>query len=671
MKSITRLVFRSSVLFLLLVPAVLIVPAVSAGPGAATDPAGRELHFTSTPRRVVSLVPTASEILFALGRRDVVVGITRHDARLPGGYEKTIVGGYFSPSRAAIAALDPDLIIAAPHQRQALPATNAAVLVFDARSLADADANITMLGKIFQREKEAGEILARNRAAMDLIRKKTDRVPGKNRPRVMRLMGREEIMTPGDDSFQNELIAAAGGVPPKLGKTGDIMAVTLEEWRSFNPQALYGCGDDLRALGGLLQRPGWRDVDAVRDGRLFSLPCDLTCRAATHTGYFATWLASLIQGDEFSAPGNNVRAEKIIGERPVEVDLPYVKKARIVLSHINDFENKTLLLDFTAPQTAVSTLEGQRHGLLSVGNHYSPPPAWAAEHRQGLASTREHLLKVLHRPAETTSLLFTGADLDNLSAQTVSFRDMKVAALVTAGVGSNAVRMSRDSGDYYEPGTINIIILTNMALTPRAMTRAVISATEAKTAALWDLDVRSSFTPLVNPATGTGTDNIIVVGGEGTTIDNAGGHCKMGELIARAVYQGVQEAARKQNGLTQGRSIFDRLDERRISLSSLASDLDCDCLASDGAGAALVEELLLEPKYAGFLEAALALSDAHEQKNMADLTAFHHWGLALAEEIAGKKLSPLEKPRFKQDIPEVVREALGYLFAGTLARERK
>jgi len=59
---------------------------------------------------------------------------------------------------------------------------------------------------------------------------------------------------------------------------------------------------------------------------------------------------------------------------------------------------------------------------------------------------------------------------------------MEILALVTAGVKSNAVRMSKDTGRYYEPGTINIILLPNMKLTSRAMTRAIISATEAKTA---------------------------------------------------------------------------------------------------------------------------------------------------------------------------------------------
>ena len=89
--------------------------------------------------------------------------------------------------------------------------------------------------------------------------------------------------------------------------------------------------------------------------------------------------------------------------------------------------------------------------------------------------------------------------MENLSVQKAQFKDMNVYAIVTAGVEDNAMRMSVDEGMFYEPGTINIILLTNMKLSPRAMVRAVITATEAKTAALQDLDVRSSYSPRQKP----------------------------------------------------------------------------------------------------------------------------------------------------------------------------
>ena len=107
--------------------------------------------------------------------------------------------------------------------------------------------------------------------------------------------------------------------------------------------------------------------------------------------------------------------------------------------------------------------------------------------------------------------------------------------------------MERDGKFENAPGTINIILLTNATLSDGAMARAIITATEAKTAALQDLDVRSTFTNQ-NQATGTGTDNIIVVSGKGLgkPLGSTGGHTKMGELIAVSTKIAVTEAIRKQ-----------------------------------------------------------------------------------------------------------------------------
>lgn len=311
-------------------------------------------------------------------------------------------------------------------------------------------------------------------------------------------MGRDTVMTPGDDSFQNEMIRAAGGIPPHLGRKGAVTPITREEWIQFNPQIIYGCGGDRKTAEAFFDRPGWKDVDAVKNGRIFYFPCELTCRAATHTGNFVGWLSAVIYADQFSKKASQVRDAEILRSRKLHIDLPYVKDARITYSTINDFLNKSLVIDFTKPLTIVSTLEGERSGIQTVGNHY-------------------------------------------------------------------------------EQGTINIILLSNMKLSPRAMTRAIISATEAKTAALKGLDVRSTPSPRRYQATGTGTDNILAVQGTGIPIEKSGGHSKMGELIAGAVYQGVLEAISKQNALVPDRNIFQRLADRHITLYELVCEAQCDC----------------------------------------------------------------------------------------------
>ena len=295
---------------------------------------------------------------------------------------------------------------------------------------------------------------------------------------------------------------------------------------------------------------------ATQIGNIHFVPCVLSSQAASHLGDFAAWLAVTIYPDHLSRPENMVLREEVKGRRELVLDFTYVKKAEIVETIIADFNHRTLVVDLAEPMQVLSTLEGLRQGITTVGNHYLPPSTWNFVHRLGSVKFEERVGALLERQPETTSLLFTGADMKYLVLQSASFKEMKVTALVTAGVRSNAVRMGAEEGRYYEleepgdpgkPGTINVILLTNMHLTPKAMTRAVISACEGKSAALQDLDIRSAARPAFLQATGTGTDNVIVVEGRGRTIEHTGGHSKMGELIARTVYEGVIEAVRRQN----------------------------------------------------------------------------------------------------------------------------
>jgi ABC-type Fe3+-hydroxamate transport system substrate-binding protein/adenosylcobinamide amidohydrolase len=635
------------------------------------DALGRSVRIEAMPSRVVSVSPSVTEVLIALGAEDLLEGVTYHDAKVPGVKTPAPVGGFLRPSLKTIQACKPDLVLGSPLQEKHLASLRDAgvkVAFVEAKSLAGSYENIGLLGRVVGREAEAEGIVKSIQDRIDGIQQKVSRIPRDQRRRVMRLMGRDRIMAPGDDSFQNDMIRAAGGIPPCLGKAGDVVPVDLEAWKAFDAQVLYGCGMDRGASAEWLDRPGWRDVEAVRKGRIYSFPCELTCRAATHTGEFVAWLASRIYPEAFARKENQVYEEKILDQRPISVPLAYVREARIVRCRIHDFFSKTLILDFTEPQRVLSTLEGERQGIVSVGNHFSPPPCWALGHALGLEVLRKRIYHVIDREVKTASFLFTGADMDNLSVQVERFQDMSVTALVTAGVESNAVRMSRDTGRFYELGTINILLLTNTQLTPRAMSRAVISATEAKTAALQDLDIRSRERPLIHQATGTGTDNILVVEGRGPRIDNAGGHSKMGELMARAVYRGVQEAVFLQNGLRRERPVISRLDERGISPYALVAACPW---AGDVRASRLerLEQVLLDPHYAAFVASALAVSDDAERGLIQDLTLFRAQCGLVAESLAGRPVEPLQD-LVTAELPEPLALALNALLNG-IAEEGK
>ena len=655
-------------------------PALSY-PVTFTDDAENRITVSKKPLRVVSLVPAITEIIFRIGASEAIKGVTYHSAALPGASEKEIVGGFLNPCPEKIASLNPDMIfVSAMHEKMedklhdliSQKEKKISLIRMDFDSIKESVDGIRLLGKIFDRESKAVRLTRDIESNLSIIKKKVNKIPRSRRRRVIRIMGRNSVMTPGADSFQNEMIRAAGGIPPGDIEDGNAVFMTKDEWASFNPQVIYGCGRDAEVENKFFHLPGWRDVDAVKNGDIFHFPCDLTCRVSVNVDYFVGWLAASIYGDEFAKKESRIFEDKIYKTRALDIGLDYVSDIKIAESRICDFKNKTLIINFKKPMSIVSTLEGMRDGIATIGNHYTPPHHWAVNPGHRLKELSSKICSVINVEAKRSSFLFTGANMDNLSIKRATFKKLTVYALVTAGVVSNAMRMSKDEGAYYEPGTINIIIMTNMKLTPRAMTRAIITATEAKTAALLDMDVRSSYNNGAYRATGTGTDNIIVVGGtnpdkgrgrnQSQALDVSGGHTKLGELIARAVYAGAWEAAHMQNGMSAQRNIFQRLKERNIFIHSLAEDAELS---------RKVEEILLDPVYAGFISASFGLSDDYEKGLIKDISSFNLWAKTIANKIAGKKLDGVKKITASNELPPVISTALNAILTGARNRSEK
>ncbi|MCL2029507.1 MAG: adenosylcobinamide amidohydrolase [Deltaproteobacteria bacterium] len=646
----------------------------AAPPMSITDDAGQKLELKTPPARVVSLSPSATEVLAALGAADNLAVRTYHDTHLPALAAKPVIGGAFTPQWDLIAEAGPDLVIVPPRlageARARLPGTP--LLVWDDEAgLKEADLKIGWLGDIFQKPAEAEKIRANNRELMELTAQKTAGIPEGKRLRVMRLLQAEKgLLTPGENSFETELIAAAGGIAPKMGKAGPgaFVPVSLEDWKKFGPQAVYACGPGRAELMAYLEQPGWNEAEAVKNKSVHYFPCALTSRAAAHTGHFTAWLSSVLYSGHFADKSKLVRPEGLLGEKPVALDVPYVEKAAIVESRLFDFVHRTLLVSFKTPRLIVSTNAGQRR-VEAVGNSFSPTPTWSIYHQFGYAESRANLFRFLGLKADSADILSTGADMNNLSIATAAFKDILVTALVTAGVEGNALRTAKDAGNYYEPGTINIIVLVSHALSPRAVTRALTTVTEAKTAALWDMDIRSVQSD--NPATGTGTDDIIVVSGDQKPeLEGSGGHTKLGELIAEAVYAGVQEALLKQNGKLPTRDVLERLAERGLSPQALFSGPGCRlCLGGEADFQADFERLLLTPRYRAFLEAAFSLSDAAGMGQLSETFSFNDWSLKVAAEIAGRPVEKIEDVINGPELPEILGAALNALGTGLKHRE--
>ncbi len=248
---------------------------------------------------------------------------------------------------------------------------------------------------------------------------------------------------------------------------------------------------------------------------------------------------------------------------PAGITIPETLQANALLmqSERDGLWEKSLVLVFPEKRLTLSSYDGLVLASAAV-NHSAHPRLWEKvgkgfkdEAESGGKSyveyIRSRLADDLGLEAASISKIDTAVDMKNLAVVTQVFEPLTVTVLVTAGAETNAIRAGTDVGTYVEgeepQGTINIIVLTNARLTVGAMARAMITATEAKTAALQDQNVPSSYTPEVQ-ATGTGTDSVIVVSGaNGPLTTYTGGHSRIGGMIGQVVYAAVIEALAKQN----------------------------------------------------------------------------------------------------------------------------
>jgi len=237
-------------------------------------------------------------------------------------------------------------------------------------------------------------------------------------------------------------------------------------------------------------------------------------------------------------------------------------KAFVIKAERDGLWEKSLIVQFPERRRVLSTNDGFMDAMAVV-NHSAHPELWKRVCQEmktkdevgGKVYSRkikEGIAERLGIRSEDIAQMATAADMDNLAVVTKTFKPFIVTALVTAGAKTNALRTGVDEGTHVEgeapKGTVNILIITNARLTDGAMARAIVTATEAKTAAFEDLKVMSSYTKNVQ-ATGTGTDSVIVVSGTtGPRVTYTGGHSRIGEVIGKAVYEAVIEALWKQNG---------------------------------------------------------------------------------------------------------------------------
>jgi iron complex transport system substrate-binding protein len=245
------------------------------------DDLRRTVTLARPAERIVSLAPSITECLYALGAGDRVKGVTDYCNYPPEARLKPHVGGMINPSIEAVVGLEPDLVVMSMEGNvrddfRRLTSFGTPVFVSNPRTLGGIYTSLRALGALSGRETTADTLIAGLQLRERAIRSAAVQSPPVH---VLLLVSLQPLMCAGSNTFIDELLRAAGGTNLAALARGTYPSYSRENVIADNPQVIVMTSDLLPGGTGVTSLfPEWSAVDAVRNNRVFSLDADLVSR---------------------------------------------------------------------------------------------------------------------------------------------------------------------------------------------------------------------------------------------------------------------------------------------------------------------------------------------------------------------------------------------------------
>ncbi|SFD70450.1 iron complex transport system substrate-binding protein [Paenibacillus catalpae] len=266
-------------------------------PVKVTDATGTELVFEKAPTKVVSLAPSETEVLYAIGAANEVAGVDSFSNYPEEAASKPKVGD-MTTNIEAVAALNPDLVVASSTMNtdavEQLRKLNIKVLATDPLTYDETIAKIETIGKIMNKNSEAAQVAAHMREVKQQV---SDAV--KDAPKKLVYLEFSPGWTVGSGTFLDELLTIAGGTNVGAAQAG-WYEVSAEEVVKQNPAIILypDLGEDPNPIvTGLTSRPGWDAIDAVKNKQMFEVGNDETARVGPRLADALLQIAKILHPD--------------------------------------------------------------------------------------------------------------------------------------------------------------------------------------------------------------------------------------------------------------------------------------------------------------------------------------------------------------------------------------
>ena len=276
------------------------------GPGGQTptqyvfDDLGRLVAINGTPQRIISLAPSNTEILCALGLGERIVGVTDYCDYPPEALNKTKVGGYANPDAEKIVALNSDLVLVAHGTPMDvinnLVGLGLTVFGIKTTDLDDLLNDVRRIGEITDTEAEAQALTFEMESRIQAVTNQTDEL--EQRPRVFYIVWHDPLWTAGSGTFINELIEKSGGVNIFQNVTG-YPTISIEEVIARDPEIII---TSEWSYEWAINASELASTNASQTGRIYTLDDDLVQRPGPRLIDGLEWFAHFIHPEIFEEP---------------------------------------------------------------------------------------------------------------------------------------------------------------------------------------------------------------------------------------------------------------------------------------------------------------------------------------------------------------------------------
>lgn len=250
-----------------------------------TDQLGRKVTLNGTPQRIISIAPANTEILFALGLGDKIVGVTDYCNYPPEALAKEKVGGFSTPNIEKIIDLDPDVIFAAPkHEAEVITQLEDSGLKVIALTPATIDETydaIVLVGSVMGVQEAASSLIENMKSEISTVTSLVANLSDEEKPNVFYIVWHDPLMTAGGDTLAGQLIELAGG-KNIFDNLSDYVTVSIESVLDGEPEVIIagtsmGSGADA-PFEWAQEESRLQETEALNEGKVFSINTDLVGR---------------------------------------------------------------------------------------------------------------------------------------------------------------------------------------------------------------------------------------------------------------------------------------------------------------------------------------------------------------------------------------------------------